>query len=334
MPVGGDLGTAAAATQTSMQADLEGRTAALAITNASPAERADIASAFIENQTAAVASLLDADRALAQAWLDGDRTGASIAHELAVAAANASARQEALARIGALDGMVPALDLSRESDAVAARFAPLAAPPRQVALRGATDPASRTTIATTVTDDGLGLSAIHGDRLVTQRLRYDRLDDGESTIDELEAAASIARAAIPDSTETTAVRHLGDGYYDVELAMPDGAATAYVSGAAEAVVATERYRWIEALTFEVAATDTEFETDVTLERSEAGALRVSAVDSATGEAVSARVYLGHGDTWTPLGPLEAGQLVAPDPGGAFELRLVTDLGTITVDADG
>lgn len=330
-----DLGTAAGATEATLSVEHEHRTVVATIENATPAERATITEAYLDQSERALADLADAEASATQALVDGSISRDAFVHNATVRGAEAAARQTTLERLGTLDGTVRGMDLQAESTQAAMRFDLLTGPVRDAMVSATAHPDDRMSVVAEGSEVGLRLTGVAGDRVHSDAIRFDRMPGDVDNLGGLTDAEAIAIETYPMSTETTALRHLGGAHYVVDRTLPGGTVRAHISGTDEAVVGEGTYRWLDTLEVASMATETELGITVTVERTGDGALRINSVDADTGEPVEATAYIRHSGTWSLIGPLDdTGDRWVADPGDTVEIRLVTDAGTITVTADG
>lgn len=330
-----DLGLGADATDATLRAELEQRTVAAELRKAPPDERAAIVESYLERLDDEVEALVQADIDSLEAATQGELTVRELLIEATETGYTASARQQTLNDLAALDDAVPDLDVTAAVTRLELRYDIIAGPTRDRVLAAATDPDRPTTIGLEVTTAGLALISVDEHRYHREAVRYDRFAMPGDAVETLSAAESIAAEAYPSSTATVALRDLGAGLYHVERSLPAGSVTAFVGGGSEAVVVERQYRWLDQVEVDLANSVDEDGVELTIERSfTGGPLRVTITDADTGAAIEGTAYLRHGGTWTPLGAVdEGGQVWGPDPGGPIDIRVVTPDGIISVSAE-
>lgn len=327
-----DLGTAASATNATLAIEHDQRTVAAAMTAGDDGDRGALSEAYLEEASTALSALLDADAETAAGLANGSVDTGEAARALTITGAEAAAWERALERHAEVAGVHDGTDLAAASHDAAERFDLVDGPIREVLLAASTDPASQTTVAASVGEDGLRLGGVGEGQLHHETIRFDRLPDGTDGIDGLDEAAAIVADTYPTSNATTATRDLGGGHYVVERTLPDGTVRAHVSGASAAVAASTTSVWLDGLVADTTATETADGIVVTVERADAGALWVTAQDADSDEPAAGTAYLRHDGTWTPMGSLDdAGQAWSADPGGPIDVRIQTPEGTVTVE---
>lgn len=326
----GDLGTAAAATNATLQVHHEHRSVAGELSAAGAGDRAAVFEAYLERLDDEFATRLTADHQAAMALEDAAADTSSLSRQLAITGAVANARQAALSDVDMAS--IPGVDVADELQARAGRLALLSGPVRSTIIAAMADPGRPTTVVMDGHEDGLRLAVVDGDQVHHEGVRFDRYFDGHDTFDGIGDAEAVAAATFPETTSTTLAQSFGDGLYRVDRTHPSGSVSAIVGGVtADVVAASESYQ-LDALALREAGSTLEHGVDVTIERADAaGVLRVTAVETATGSSVDGTAYIRHGGVWTPIGDLDdAGQAWSAEPGGPIDIRVVTDTGTITL----